>query len=124
MLGSLCARPEAEGVESAIPAARGLHLGQVRYPGIEKPHEVIGTGRKDYKMLERHFWKSVTMNPPLYGADTPMSLFDPHCKGWALSNLIDLLKQKGVPEIPGVTTPMSYFGMWKVRYVHAPEEPD
>jgi hypothetical protein len=72
-------------------------------------------GRKCYKALERHFWKSVTMNPPLYGADTPMSLFGSHCKGWALTDLGDLLKQKGVPEIPGVTTPMSYFGMWKVR---------
>ena len=56
----------------------------------------------------------MTMNPPLYGADTPMSLFDTHCKGWGLSDISDLLKEKGVPEIPGVTTPMSYFGMWKV----------
>ena len=71
-------------------------------------------GRQDYKALERAFWKSVTMNPPLYGADTPMSLFGSHCKGWALTDLGDLLKEKGVPEIPGVTTPMSYFGMWKV----------
>ena len=72
-------------------------------------------GRKDYKTLERSFWKSVTMNPPLYGADTPMSLFDQNAKGWGLGNLADLLKEKGVPEIPGVTTPMAYFGMWKAR---------
>lgn len=75
-------------------------------------------GRKDFKALERHFWKSVTINPPLYGADTPMSLFGSHCKGWALTDLADLLKEKGVPEIPGVTTPMSYFGMWKARLCH------
>lgn len=55
------------------------------------------------------------MNPPLYGADTPMSLFDQNAKGWGLGNLADLLKEKGVPEIPGVTTPMAYFGMWKAR---------
>lgn len=55
------------------------------------------------------------MNAPLYGADTPVTLFGQHCKGWSLCDLADLLKQKGVEAIPGVTTPMSYFGMWKVR---------
>ena len=36
--------------------------------------------------LERHFWRNVTLNPPLYGADVPGSLFDVQCKvgraGW------------------------------------------
>jgi hypothetical protein len=45
-----------------------------------------------------------------------MSLFDSHVKGWSLGALSDLLKQKGLPEIPGVTTPMAYFGMWKVCF--------
>lgn len=71
-------------------------------------------GRKDYKLLERHFWKSVTINPPTYGADTPLSLFRPDCNGWGLTDIGDLLKEKDLPEIPGVTTPMTYFGMWKV----------
>ena len=26
------------------------------------------------------FWRNVTLNPPLYGADVPGSLFDPGCK--------------------------------------------
>jgi hypothetical protein len=30
--------------------------------------------------LERHFWRNVTLNPPLYGADVPGSLFDVQCK--------------------------------------------
>ena len=34
--------------------------------------------------------------------------------GWNLRDLQDLLHLCKVPEIPGVTTPMTYFGMWKV----------
>lgn len=30
----------------------------------------------DLESLERKFWKNVTLNPPLYGADVPGSLFD------------------------------------------------
>ena len=71
-------------------------------------------GRSDIKEMERSFWKSVTINPPLYGADTPISLFKQNCNGWGLSDIGDLLKEKNVPDIPGVTTPMTYFGMWKV----------
>lgn len=67
-------------------------------------------------MLERAFWSSVTVKPPLYGADTPVSLFDEKLEfGWNLHDLQDLLKEYDVPAIPGVTTPMAYFGMWKVR---------
>jgi hypothetical protein len=55
------------------------------------------------------------MNPPIYGADTPMTLFRPDCKGWGLTEFQDLLKAKMQRTIPGVTTPMAYFGMWKAR---------
>jgi hypothetical protein len=79
----------------------------------------VCAGRNDYKALERSFWKSVTINPPIYGADTPMSLFDSHVKGWGLGSISDLLKDKGLPDIPGVTTPMAYFGMWKVSWANA-----
>ena len=64
---------------------------------------------------ERAFWSGVTINPPLYGADTPQSFFDERLDyGWNLRALDGcLLRQKGVPHIPGVTAPMTYFGMWK-----------
>lgn len=65
--------------------------------------------------MERTFWKSLTIQPPIYGADTPCSLFDEKISnGWSLRNLDDLLSTRNMPEIPGVTSPMTYFGMWKV----------
>jgi jumonji domain-containing protein 2 len=68
--------------------------------------------------MERTFWKSLTINPPIYGADTPCSLFDEKISnGWSLRNLDDLLSAKNMPEIQGVTSPMTYFGMWKVRLI-------
>lgn len=57
----------------------------------------------------------MTIRPPLYGADTPQSFFDEDLEfGWNLRDLGCLLKQYPVPNIPGVTHPMTYFGMWKV----------
>ena len=51
------------------------------------------------------------VNPPLYGADTPTSLFDRHVPwGWNLRRLDCLLKDYDLPKIPGVNTPMAYFG--------------
>jgi hypothetical protein len=44
---------------------------------------------------------SVTINPPLYGADTPMSLFDEKLPyGWNLKHLGGcLLKRPDVPQV-------------------------
>jgi hypothetical protein len=43
---------------------------------------------------------SVTINPPLYGADTPLSLFDEKLPyGWNLRNLGCLLKRPDVPQV-------------------------
>ena len=76
---------------------------------------ISGRGHEDDTLLERPFWSSVTSRPPLYGADTPLSLFDKKLDyGWNLQNLGCLLSKYKVPQIPGVTTPMTYFGMWKV----------
>ena len=67
------------------------------------------------ELHERPFWKAMGSNPPLYGADTPQSLFDEELEfGWNLKKLGCLLQQHGVKDIPGVTTPMTYFGMWRV----------
>ncbi|KAK2079606.1 hypothetical protein QBZ16_002001 [Prototheca wickerhamii] len=71
-------------------------------------------GHRQDEFLERSFWSSVTINPPLYGADTPYSFFDDKLEyGWNLRRLGCLLSDYDVPEIPGVTSPMAYFGSWK-----------
>lgn len=72
--------------------------------------------RRDDDYRERAFWSSVGIRAPCYGADTPQSFFDEKISyGWNLRDLGDLLKKYPVPCIPGVTYPMTYFGMWKVR---------
>lgn len=73
------------------------------------------TGDNADELHERKFWKALGSNPPLYGADTPQSLFDEKVEfGWNLRKLGCLLHKYGVQDIPGVTTPMTYFGMWRV----------
>ena len=76
-------------------------------------------------LMERSFWSGVTLNPPIYGADTVMSLFDEKVSwGWNLRNLGCLWKEYNVPQIGGVTTPMTYFGMWKAFFAWHKEDLD
>jgi jumonji domain-containing protein 2 len=71
-------------------------------------------GHSGDDMLERAFWSSLTFNPPLYGADTPISMFDKTVPfGWNLRHIDCLLKEYKVPKITGVTSPMTYFGTWR-----------
>ena len=63
--------------------------------------------------LERQFWKrlSPTMPPPVYGADEPGTLFeDDNASGWSLAKLDSCLHV--LSDIPGVTSPYLYAGMW------------
>lgn len=71
-------------------------------------------GHSDDDMLERAFWSSISFNPPLYGADTPISMFDKNVPwGWNLRHINCLFKEYKVPQIVGVNTPMTYFGSWR-----------
>lgn len=82
---------------------------------------LCAAGHREDSLLERAFWSAVTLSPPLYGADTPQSFFDAKLEwGWNLRKLECLLSNRAVPKIPGVNTPMTYFGMWKVRSMPHP----
>jgi JmjC domain, hydroxylase/PHD-zinc-finger like domain len=73
--------------------------------------------------LEKSYWKSLTYNNPLYGADMPGSLFDDSTKEWnvaKLENLLDVLSQK----LPGVNTAYLYLGMWKATFAWHLEDVD
>ena len=73
--------------------------------------------------LERAYWRTLTYNNPLYGADMPGSLFDDSTKSWnvaRLDNLLDCLGQK----LPGVNTAYLYLGMWKSTFAWHLEDVD
>lgn len=73
--------------------------------------------------LETAYWKSLTFNNPMYGADMPGSLFDDSTKNWnvaKLENLLDVLGQK----VPGVNTAYLYLGMWKASFAWHLEDVD
>ncbi|CAG8111009.1 unnamed protein product [Penicillium salamii] len=73
--------------------------------------------------LESNYWKSLTFNQPLYGADMPGSLFDDSTEAWnvaKLPNLLDVLGQK----VPGVNTAYLYLGMWKATFAWHLEDVD
>ena len=73
--------------------------------------------------LETSYWKGLTFNNPMYGADMPGSLFDDSTKDWnvaKLENLLDVLGQK----VPGVNTAYLYLGMWKATFAWHLEDVD
>ena len=73
--------------------------------------------------LERAYWRGLTNNSPLYGADMPGSLFDETTTSWnvaKLENLLDVLGQK----LPGVNTAYLYLGMWKSTFAWHLEDVD
>ena len=73
--------------------------------------------------LETAYWKSLTFNNPMYGADMPGSLFNESVTSWnvaKLENLLDVLGQK----IPGVNTTYLYLGMWKATFAWHLEDVD
>uniref|UniRef100_A0A8D3CR17 [histone H3]-trimethyl-L-lysine(9) demethylase n=1 Tax=Scophthalmus maximus TaxID=52904 RepID=A0A8D3CR17_SCOMX len=71
---------------------------------------------KDFEELERKFWKNLTFNPPLYGADVSGTLYDPDVTEWNIGD-------SGI-KIKGVNTPYLYFGMWKSAFAWHTEDMD
>ena len=114
-----CQRPKLQGVPPCSLVSRHQHCGLgIQSQAAARPSQQThaATGHRE-SSLDREFWRTITLSPPCYGADTPHSFFDEQLLfGWNLRKLQCLLSQHNVPEIPGVTTPMTYFGMWKVRH--------
>ncbi|XP_071010627.1 lysine-specific demethylase 4A isoform X2 [Oncorhynchus clarkii lewisi] len=81
----------------------------------------------DFEELERKFWKNLTFNPPLYGADINGTLYDPDVTEWNIGHLNTILdtveKESGI-KIKGVNTPYLYFGMWKSTFAWHTEDMD
>lgn len=46
-------------------------------PNVIVPFRFCSPHYDDFEELERKYWKNVTFNPPIYGADVNGSLYDP-----------------------------------------------
>ncbi|XP_061097279.1 lysine-specific demethylase 4A isoform X2 [Conger conger] len=81
----------------------------------------------DFEELERKYWKNLTFNPPIYGADVNGTLYDPDVTEWnigRLNTILDTVECDSGIVIEGVNTPYLYFGMWKTTFAWHTEDMD
>uniref|UniRef100_A0A665T0Q1 [histone H3]-trimethyl-L-lysine(9) demethylase n=1 Tax=Echeneis naucrates TaxID=173247 RepID=A0A665T0Q1_ECHNA len=81
----------------------------------------------DFDELERKFWKNLTFNPPLYGADVSGTLYDPDVTEWnigCLNTILDTVEKESEIKIKSVNTPYLNFGMWKSAFAWHTEDMD
>ncbi len=73
----------------------------------------------------RAFWKGlgINMGVPIYGADIPGTLFrKDDLNEWNIADLDSELRL--LSNLPGVNTPMLYFGMWRALFTFHAEDCD
>ncbi|KAI8977230.1 JmjC domain, hydroxylase-domain-containing protein [Mycotypha africana] len=85
-----------------------------RFP-IDYVSETCHLSVDQYKEYERNYWRNITFNQPLYGADMSGTLFDTTIEHWNPNNLDNLLNTMK-ETLPGVNKPYLYFGMWKATF--------
>jgi [histone H3]-trimethyl-L-lysine9/36 demethylase len=120
MTASVDFKAAAEAEEAALPPAE-----QLPTPAEEEAEP--GRLAAALAARERRYWRSVTMTPPIYGADVPGSLFDPSVKEWNVAHLQSLLSRTlagAGAAIPGVSTPYLYFGMFRSTFAWHTEDCD
>ncbi|KAJ6659448.1 hypothetical protein lerEdw1_018682 [Lerista edwardsae] len=81
----------------------------------------------DFEDLERKYWKNLTFNAPIYGADVNGTLYDKHIDEWNIGHLntiLDVVENESGITIEGVNTPYLYFGMWKTSFAWHTEDMD
>lgn len=81
----------------------------------------------DWDLLERKFWKNLTFNSAIYGADVSGSVFAPDSQIWninSLGTILDLIGGESNVKIEGVNTAYLYFGMWKAAFCWHTEDMD
>eukprot|EP00887_Chlorella_sp_A99_P000860 scaffold5.g860.t1 len=104
-----------------VPGQRGAARAMAETPVNAAPQGA------DVDTLERKFWKNVVLNPPLYGADVPGSLFDERCHGWSLRRLSSMLSRTMDAAgfvLPGVNQPYLYLGSWRSCFAWHTEDCD
>lgn len=81
----------------------------------------------DYEDLDRKYWRNLSYNSPIYGADVSGSLTDPKVKEWninKLGSILDYVNEDYKISIDGVNTAYLYFGMWKSSFAWHTEDMD
>uniref|UniRef100_K7F3C3 [histone H3]-trimethyl-L-lysine(9) demethylase n=1 Tax=Pelodiscus sinensis TaxID=13735 RepID=K7F3C3_PELSI len=81
----------------------------------------------DFEDLERKYWKNLTFNAPIYGADVNGTLYEKHVHEWnigKLNTILDVVENESGITIEGVNTPYLYFGMWKTSFAWHTEDMD
>nr|XP_039264055.1 lysine-specific demethylase 4C-like [Styela clava] len=82
---------------------------------------------ESYEDLERTYWKNITFNPAIYGADISGSLYDKDVDVWnvaRLDTILDMVENDTGVKIEGVNTAYLYFGMWKTSFAWHTEDMD
>ncbi|CAD6622694.1 XXYS1_4_G0005280.mRNA.1.CDS.1 [Saccharomyces cerevisiae] len=75
------------------------------------------------KFLEEYYWKTLNFTTPMYGADTPGSIFPERLNVWnvaKLPNILDHMETK----VPGVNDSYLYAGLWKASFSWHLEDQD
>ncbi|KAK9236367.1 JmjC domain, hydroxylase-domain-containing protein [Lipomyces kononenkoae] len=123
--------------ESSADGAEGSDTRQKvkRRNGEHSPQELAEFESFDYRFdaseftpgrceeLEKIYWKTITYNNPMYGADLLGSLFSDATKEWNVAHLDNILNELGM-DLPGVNTAYLYFGMWKSTFSWHVEDMD
>ncbi|XP_055330868.1 probable lysine-specific demethylase 4A [Paramacrobiotus metropolitanus] len=94
-----------------------MTVGELRKHALEK--NLVYAFAEEMDDIERNFWKQLTINPPVYGADTSGSLFDEDVDQWNISRLpsiLDTINEEYGIAIQGVNTPYLYYGMWRAFF--------
>ncbi|CCK71244.1 Rph1p KNAG_0G01870 [Huiozyma naganishii CBS 8797] len=79
---------------------------------------------KDWlNFLESYYWKTLNFTEPMYGADTPGSIFPENLKVWNVAHLPNLLDYMD-SEVPGVNNSYLYAGLWKASFAWHLEDQD
>uniref|UniRef100_A0A8C6SYF1 [histone H3]-trimethyl-L-lysine(9) demethylase n=1 Tax=Neogobius melanostomus TaxID=47308 RepID=A0A8C6SYF1_9GOBI len=81
----------------------------------------------DSDELERKFWKNLTFNPPIYGADVSGSLYEQGVAEWnigSLNTVLDAVENESAVKNKGINKPYLYFGMWKSAFAWHTEDMD
>ncbi|KRX04849.1 Nucleic acid-binding, OB-fold [Pseudocohnilembus persalinus] len=95
-------------------------LSMKEYIKRSKKFENITDG-KSTEQIEQMFYKHLAFSPPLYGADSRNSLFEPGCP-WNLGEIKTLLQDGLKDVIEGVNDPYLYVGVWKTTFAWHKED--